>query len=173
MHYLKPGLGRYLTGLWSIVAMFIVFFYTSNLRTLLLSPGHDPEINNEIDIIKNGVKNIYVDFPHELKMQYKFTVYRTLPDLFDKVSSTLVHNIFFLLIGTALVNYFFQIQGTTDGTFSLMPNFCTETYERSSVILYQEYIWEYFINECVPLKTTDFGISRNPVLSEVSKSTII
>ncbi|TRY79367.1 hypothetical protein TCAL_14787 [Tigriopus californicus] len=52
--------GKFATLLWSIFALLVVSFYTSNLRTNLIAPNFEPEINSHEDILKYD-KIVHVD----------------------------------------------------------------------------------------------------------------
>ena len=60
-----------------------------------------------------------------------------------------------------------KLEGSIDG-WALLPQFCSETLERESVILYEELNAKWFIEECHPLKPSDFGVSKKSVFKEVS-----
>ena len=40
-------------------------FYSSNLRKMLILPSYEPEINNDADIVNNGIDTIYAAVPQE------------------------------------------------------------------------------------------------------------
>ena len=51
--------GRILTGAWGMVTIFLIMFYSSNLRQQLLAPRYEPEVNNKQDILDQGYNKIY------------------------------------------------------------------------------------------------------------------
>ena len=77
--------GKVLAGFWSLWVMFFVFFYGSNLRSNLVNPRYDPEINSDGDVIRFDVDTIYINVPHddiELYFPYEKT---EKPELYAKV----------------------------------------------------------------------------------------
>lgn len=54
------SIGKFTTLLWSVFALLVVSFYTSNLRTNLIAPGLEPEINSHTDILKYD-KTVHAD----------------------------------------------------------------------------------------------------------------
>ena len=43
-----------------MVTIFLIMFYSSNLRQQLVAPRYEPEVNNEQDILDQGYEKIYV-----------------------------------------------------------------------------------------------------------------
>ncbi|TRY79366.1 hypothetical protein TCAL_14786 [Tigriopus californicus] len=70
--------GKMLALLWSLFALLMVSFYMSNLRTNLIAPGLEPEINNHEDILK------YDKFVH-VNILFIFLCQFEVSPAFDKV----------------------------------------------------------------------------------------
>ena len=51
-----PIPGKLLLLVWSVYCMFIVFFYTSNLRAFLISPADEELIDHPEQVIARGQK---------------------------------------------------------------------------------------------------------------------
>ncbi|TRY79785.1 hypothetical protein TCAL_17053 [Tigriopus californicus] len=71
-----PGLQFYnnrklMTLLWSVFALLVVSFYTSNLRTNLIAPNLEPEINSHEDVLKYDM-TVHAD--HLLSFLLQLTV---------------------------------------------------------------------------------------------------
>ncbi|XP_059084403.1 uncharacterized protein LOC131881534 [Tigriopus californicus] len=70
--------GKLATLFWSVFALLVVNFYTSNLRTNLIAPNLEPEINSHEDVIRYD-KTVHVD--HLLS----FLLRRTVSPAFEQV----------------------------------------------------------------------------------------
>ena len=85
-------LGKLFSGFWVLLAMFFVLFYNSNLRQTLIVPEYEPQVHNPEDIIKNDIKAIYTETPHEFIGKYFSYVKQAYPDIFQRVC---LHDILF------------------------------------------------------------------------------
>ncbi|XP_059085838.1 uncharacterized protein LOC131882641 isoform X2 [Tigriopus californicus] len=63
--------GKLATLFWSVFALLVVSFYTSNLRTNLIAPNLEPEINSHEDVLNYG-KIVHID--HILSFLLQLTV---------------------------------------------------------------------------------------------------
>ena len=68
-----------------MVTIFFIMFYSSNLRTQLLTPAFEPEVNSEKDIIEQNIEVIYNDSPHEMIPIFYTFIKDTYPGFYDKV----------------------------------------------------------------------------------------
>ncbi|XP_059085026.1 uncharacterized protein LOC131882025 [Tigriopus californicus] len=65
------SVGKLMTLLWSVFALLVVSFYTSNLRTNLIAPNLEPEINSHEDVLKYDM-TVHAD--HLLSFLLQLTV---------------------------------------------------------------------------------------------------
>ena len=78
--------GKLLSGLWSLAVLFIIMFYTANLRKHLIVPIFEPEINSDDDVLKQDIKTIFTDSPHEdLPIDYYY-LRESSANIFERVS---------------------------------------------------------------------------------------
>ena len=59
LHFKQYHTGRLLTAAWGVVTIFLIMFYSSNLRQQLVAPRYEPEVNNEQDILDQRYNKIY------------------------------------------------------------------------------------------------------------------
>ena len=50
---------------WGLTALFFIMFYNSNLRTRLVTPDFEPEINSVEDVLEQDIRWVHVHYPQE------------------------------------------------------------------------------------------------------------
>ena len=55
-------IGKFLLLVWGAYCMFIVFFYTSNLRAFLIAPAHEPYIDRPEQVLERGARMYMPNF---------------------------------------------------------------------------------------------------------------
>ena len=50
---------------WGMTALFFIMFYNSNLRTRLVTPDFEPEVNSMEDVLDQNIRWVHVNYPQE------------------------------------------------------------------------------------------------------------
>ena len=77
--------GKVLSGFWGLWVLLFTLFYNSNLRYHLVVPNLQPEINDDGDLLRHGVKAIQAGVPDETIGLYFPSSAQTKPEIFQKV----------------------------------------------------------------------------------------
>ena len=54
-----------MSSVWGLTALFFIMFYNSNLRTRLVTPDFEPEVNSVEDVLEQNIRYVHVHYPHE------------------------------------------------------------------------------------------------------------